>query len=90
MNKTRNFLCAFIMFFALLFSGCEKENQYGKCVGIDEDKNPNLTYKISTRNVILGVLFFEILIPPIVVLASETYCPTGYKQQFQVPKIGPG
>jgi hypothetical protein len=31
------------------------------------------------RNAVLSVIFVEMIFPPIVMLASETYCPVGKK-----------
>lgn len=59
----------------LILSGCEKRTDYGKCVGLGESQNPSLHYKLSSRNVIVGVIFIELIIPPIIVVTDETYCP---------------
>lgn len=64
----------------ILVSGCTSETKHGKCIGLDDEKDPKLVYDISTKNVILAALFSELaFIPPIVVLLTETYCPTGIK-----------
>jgi hypothetical protein len=60
-----------------LLAGCETRTEYGKCVGLGEGKDPKLTYKLSTTNVIVGVVFAELIIPPIIVVADETFCPVG-------------
>lgn len=54
---------------------CRDETQYGRCVGIDDAKNPNLVYDVSTRNVVLAVIFSETLVVPIVVVFDKLYCP---------------
>ncbi len=48
-------------------------------VGTMDDKDPNLTYKVSVHNAVLSAIFVEMIFPPIVMLASETYCPVGKK-----------
>lgn len=61
----------------LLLSGCESSTKYGSCVGITEDQNPGLHYKVSKENLILAIIFSETIVVPIVVLADEFYCPVG-------------
>lgn len=63
----------------ILCAGCTTRTEYGPCVGIADDKDPKLVYKISIWNAILGVVFFELIVPPIIVLAEETFCPIGKK-----------
>ena len=63
----------------VLLTGCTSNTEFGLCVGIGEDKNPNLVYKVSAWNVALGILFFELILPPVFVAADEFYCPVGVK-----------
>lgn len=74
-----------ILFIACLsvLSACETRTQYGECIGIDGDKDPNLHYKVSTTNVVWGVVFVETIIVPVVVLLDETDCPVGLRQAYQ-------
>jgi hypothetical protein len=65
----------------LLFTGCNERNQYGKCIGIGEDRDPKLSYKVDGWNFAMGIIFFELIIPPSIVLTDEFYCPSGVKQQ---------
>lgn len=58
-------------------SGCRSRTEYGECIGIQEDENTNLHYRVSTRNVILGVVFFETIFAPAVWLLADFKCPTG-------------
>jgi hypothetical protein len=65
---------------ALLLTGCENHNDFGPCVGVGEDqKDPKLSYKVSGWNVAMGVIFFEFIAPPIIVITDELYCPSGVK-----------
>ena len=51
------------------------------CVGIDaEERDPKYLYKLSGWNIAMGVIFFEVIIPPIIVIADELYCP--YRERF--------
>jgi len=69
-----------ILFILLvLLSGCTTRTEYGNCIGAFDDKNPSLVYKLSTWNLIIGVFFIGMVVPPIVVVADETLCPVGYK-----------
>lgn len=58
---------------------CTSKTEFGNCVGVGEDKKPNLEYKLSTWNIAMGVIFFEMVAPPILVVVGETYCPVGNK-----------
>ena len=73
-NKMKHLL-AFIVLFVL--AGCESRTDYGSCVGLGEKQNPKLHYKLSSQNIVVAVIFFELIAPPIVVVSDETFCPTG-------------
>lgn len=62
-----------------MLTGCTSRTEYGECIGIADDKDPNLVYKVSAWNLILGVIFIEAIVPPVIVLANETSCPVGRK-----------
>lgn len=62
---------------ALLLTGCTTETPYGNCIGIDDNKDPALIYKIDEWNVFLGIIFSESLIVPIIVIVDDLYCPIG-------------
>lgn len=69
-----------ILFALTLLCACTSKTEFGNCVGAFDDKDPKLTYKLSGKNVFLGVVGSELmLIPPIVVLVNETFCPVGAK-----------
>lgn len=65
-----------------MLSGCTFNTEYGECLGLDDDsdRNPALKYELSTWNIVMGVLFVETLVAPIVVGLEATYCPTGPKK----------
>jgi hypothetical protein len=76
----RNLLLGLTLISLVSTTGCHSNTEYGPCVGIDSaDRNPHLEYRLSTWNVILGVVFFEMVFPPILVVVNETYCPVGLK-----------
>lgn len=58
-----------------VLGGCSNATQYGKCVGIDDERDPTLKYKLSAWNIAMGIIFVEMIIPPIVVATDELYCP---------------
>jgi len=64
----------------LLLTACESSRHvdgYGdaECIGVDDMKDPKLTYEVSTRNVIVGLIFVETIIVPIVTVLDQFYCP---------------
>jgi hypothetical protein len=60
-----------------LTAACRSETDYGQCVGVNDEKDPALVYKYSTRNIIIGLLFAEMIAPPVVVILNELQCPVG-------------
>jgi len=64
----------------LLLAGCTSKTEYGPCIGAFDDRNPKLEYKMSFNNLVVGALFFELILPPISVVVNETFCPIGVKQ----------
>lgn len=70
----------FIAIAALVLSGCTSVTNYGACVGVADEKNPDLVYKLDAGNIIVAVLFSELIAPPIIVLADETFCPVARRE----------
>ena len=68
-----------VILMVVMLSACTTHTEYGQCIGIGDDKKPDLEYKLDVWNTFLGIVFFETLFTPIVVLANETYCPVGKK-----------
>lgn len=60
-----------------MLAGCASSTEYGACVGISDKQNPKLEYKPSARNIVVGLLFVEMIAPPIFVIVDEFYCPVG-------------
>jgi hypothetical protein len=70
------------MLVVLALASCEYSNEYGECVGLDDEKSEALEYDVSTRNVILGLMGSELfLIPPAIVALDAFYCPVGLTSQ---------
>ncbi len=58
-----------------LLSGCTSKTDFGKCVGLGEKQDPKLEYKVSGWNLFVGIVFIELILPPILVATDELYCP---------------
>lgn len=65
---------------AASLSACTSSTEYGDCIGVAEDEDPTLSYSVDTGNIVLAVIFSEMIFPPLIVLLSETKCPTGPKR----------
>jgi len=76
-----------ILLAAIMLSGCTSTTQFGQCIGIADDKNPELVYKLSVWNTFLAIVFSETIIVPIVVLVDETFCPVGTKTPLKTPLL---
>ncbi len=63
----------------LAFCGCTSKTDFGPCIGAFDEKDPNLTYKVSAWNLGVGILFFSLILPPIYVVVDETFCPVAKK-----------
>ncbi len=61
-------------------TACTSRTEFGDCIGIADERDPTLTYRLSVWNTLLGIFFVEMIVPPIVVLANETFCPESKKQ----------
>jgi hypothetical protein len=59
--------------------GCTSSTQYGQCIGLGEEPDPRLNYKVSAQNLAVGLIFIETIIVPVFVAADQFYCPTGVK-----------
>ena len=64
---------------AALFVGCTSKTEFGPCIGAFDEKDPALRYKANGWNIAMGIVFFEFLIPPVIVVVDEFQCPTGKK-----------
>ena len=73
--------------FALSLSACnaptmEVHNKVYKDYGLinqDQNKDPNIIYGPNWRNIVLAVVFFEMIIPPIYVVGFHYMKPIGVK-----------
>ena len=75
----KKIIVSLLILCCLALQGCESATAFGPCVGITDDKDPNLIYKPSILNIVLGILFIEVIVPPVVVVVNEFSCPVGRK-----------
>lgn len=68
-----------IALFCTILAGCTERTEYGECIGIADDKDPTLHYKLSAMNVALAIIFVETIIVPIKVAVDQTMCPVAKK-----------
>lgn len=64
----------------MCLTGCASSTQYGECVGINDEKQPNLIYKYSVRNIVISAIFIETLFVPLVTVLTQLECPVGEKE----------
>lgn len=62
---------------AVALGGCTTMTPYGSCVGVIDSKNPKLEYRVEPLNVVMGVVFWETVVVPAVVVATQLQCPDG-------------
>jgi len=63
----------------LAVAGCTSKTEFGDCIGAFDDKDPTLTYKMSANNLFWAVIGSSLIVPPILVVVNETFCPVGIK-----------
>lgn len=69
-----------MMAFLAFLVGCTSNTAYGPCVGLGEEQDPRLTYKVNAQNLAVGLLFVQTIIVPVYVAVDQFYCPVGYKK----------
>ena len=72
---------ALVLIFGLSIAalGCSGSTEYGECIGVVEDGEPNLKYKVSIRNAFWSIIGFETIIAPILWATDYAKCPVGNK-----------
>jgi hypothetical protein len=61
----------------LVLLGCTTKTQYGKCTGLNGHEDPKLTYEYSAWNIAVGIFFFGLIVPPVMVALDGLKCPVG-------------
>lgn len=80
------FMVVFMSAMVLVMAGCTSSTQYGDCIGINDQSNPNLHYKYSAWNIFLGIFFFETVFVPAIVIFDDLKCPVGKAQPWEKDK----
>ena len=73
----RRICLAVLLAFSVGLMSCTTRTSYGECIGAFEDGDPALDYDPSILNIILGVIFMETIVVPVVVVVGMTRCPEG-------------
>lgn len=68
-----------MMICSLFMISCKSKTEYGNCIGALGTEKPELEYEYSMRNIILAVVFSEMIMPPILVTLNQYKCPVGMK-----------
>lgn len=88
---------AFMVAVSLLLTGCgaddkvingTKYSTYG-LIDADENKNPNIQYKVSGWSIVWSVVFIQTIIVPIYFIGFDLYEPVGPKDQEKGPGVLP-
>lgn len=74
-----------VTFLAIGLTSCKGSTEYGECIGLVDEGDPNLVYKPSTRNAVWTVLGFETIIAPILWLTDYAKCPVAEKTPRRAP-----
>lgn len=64
---------------ALMTFSCASKTEFGNCVGINDTKDSKLNYEYSVRNIAVGIIFLEMIVPPLVVVFNKLECPVSKK-----------
>lgn len=73
MGKNRQRIGCLLL--ALFASACDSETPLGSCIGVNGVPRSDRRYEYSTKNVILGIVFIETVIVPVVVVLNKMKCP---------------
>lgn len=73
-----------ILLSAAVLAGCTSVTSHGPCIGIgDEDKDPSKVYKVNIGNLIVGIIFIETIVVPIVVAVDQFQCPVADRKKVE-------
>lgn len=69
-----------IILLAILATSCHYSNRHGECIGLLDDGDPTLTYKVDTWNAVWTLVGSESIVPPVIWALECVSCPTGKKK----------
>ena len=67
----------------VIISGCTSRTSLGECTGIQGPKNPKLIYEYSYWNILMGFIFSETIIVPVVIVFDALKCPVAVKSEIK-------
>jgi hypothetical protein len=70
-----NYLIKIILITATFFAGCRTEVNKVPCIGLNGKKQAGVEYQYSTLNIVLGIIFVETIIVPVIVVLEGLECP---------------
>lgn len=68
-----------LFFILTILSSCASSTEFGRCIGINGKEDQTLNYEWSARNLIVGIVFFGLIAPPVYVALDEIKCPVSKK-----------
>ncbi len=75
MKTFKTFIILLMITLTFSLSGCVYRNSCGECIGLADKEKEGIEYTIRPINLIVGVLFFETVVVPAVVLLCCLKCP---------------
>ena len=69
------------IFVLALLTGCTESTEFGECIGLSDEEEPNLKYKISVRNAIWSFLAVETVIAPVLWATDFAKCPVARREK---------
>lgn len=76
-NKMKKFITILMMGALLFIAGCTSNTEYGECIGVAQEHNPDLKYEYDLTNIVIAIIFSETIIVPVIIIATDLKCPTG-------------
>lgn len=64
----------------LLNTGCTSKTEFGQCIGILDERDPNLVYKVHVGNMVISLLGLELILPPVYWFSQYALCPIEEKK----------
>lgn len=58
-----------------ILTACESSRHGVKCIGLNGTPKPGIEYEYSANNIIVGIVFVEMIAPPVIVVLDELRCP---------------
>ena len=69
-------LAALVAVPVILYTG---STEYGDCVGLLDQQDTSLVYEVPVGNLIVGTIFIETVVVPVVIVGKELWCPVAHR-----------